>query len=106
MAERMIGLESEVAIAELPAIVDTAEKTIGFCVSDGRKWHPVALPEGSDIAFLKDAVGAMAVSELLYDVAGSNYREVTDGPIKENHVYEIFPADKVGSFVDEYGVRR
>jgi len=108
MTERMIDCIDAVAVVEAPvkpeASEETVEETTKFCVSDGRNWHPVEVPAGAGIEYLKKVTGAMSVQELQYDVAGDVYKEAE--ALKEGHVYEIFPADKIGGFVAEHGLHR
>jgi hypothetical protein len=113
MTERMITADciDAVAIADIAetlvkpeASEETVEETTKFCVSDGRNWHPVEVPAGAGIEYLKKVTGAMSVQELQYDVAGGVYKEAE--ALKEGHVYEIFPVNKLAGFVAEHGMHR
>lgn len=108
MSERMITADciDAVAVADAPvkAAETTVEKTTRFCISDGRNWHPVEVPAGAGIEYLKRATGAKTVQELQYDVAGAVYKEAET--LKEEHVYEIFPVNRLAGFVAEHGLHR
>ncbi|MBW3004926.1 hypothetical protein KY310_03770 [Candidatus Woesearchaeota archaeon] len=116
MTERMIGLDEAVAIAEAPVEIPTAPKetnkaTVAFCIETDKDWRPVALPAGADVALLKELSGARNVYELQFDVAAfmrNKYREVTEGPLNEHHVYNLFTADrqKLEQFFDKYELHR
>ncbi|MBW3002463.1 hypothetical protein KY338_04885 [Candidatus Woesearchaeota archaeon] len=110
MTERMITADciDAVAVVEAPVLPEAAEKaaekTIKFCVSDGREWHPVEVPAGAGVEYLKKATGAMYIQELQFDKAGNVYEEAET--LKEHHVYEIFPVSRVDSFVAEHGLHK
>ncbi|MBD3304385.1 hypothetical protein GF343_04520 [Candidatus Woesearchaeota archaeon] len=112
MSERMIAADciDAAALAEPLVKPECAENTdtdntVKFCVSGGREWYPVALPEGADVAFLKRLSGAVEVQEMQYDTV-ERYVRRESGPLRENHVYEIFPINKLAGFVAEHGLHR
>ena len=110
MTERMIGLDSAVAVAEAPvapAIVETKTATKRFCMEIKGDWCPVQVPASYRIQDLIAAIGAREVSEMQYDTVIDRYKHLESGPIQAHHVYTpvAYNKDKLSAFLEEHKVK-
>ena len=107
MAEKLIGLDSAVGLAEAPAVIapkKTERATTDFCLDVDGKWIAMRVPAGFTVEDMMEATDARYISELQYDTVINRYKQLKKGPIKPGHVYTPGVPDKqrLDFFVGNY----